>query len=60
MQNMVRIMVGTLLDVGLGKIQASDMTEILEAKDRSKAGTLAPAEGLRLEKVVYGTVAGNE
>lgn len=60
LQNMVRIMVGTLLDVGLGKIQASDMTEILEAKDRSKAGTLAPAEGLRLEKVVYGTVAGNE
>ncbi len=51
--NMVRIIAGTLLDVGIGKIDADDMTSILKSKDRSCAGkTLAP-QGLCLVKVIY-------
>lgn len=51
--NMVRIIAGTLLDVGLGKIEPEDIKNIIESKDRSKAGkTLSPA-GLCLVKVNY-------
>ena len=53
LQNMIRILVGTLVEVGEGKKKASDMTTILEAKDRSKAGFTAPAMGLCLMKVFY-------
>ena len=51
--NMVRIMVGTLVEVGLGKIKPSYIKEILEFKDRTKAGETAPAKGLFLYKVFY-------
>ncbi len=53
LQNQVRIMVGTLLDVGFGKLAAEDIPEILEARDRGRAGHTAEARGLCLMKVDY-------
>lgn len=50
---MVRNMVGSLVDVGLGKITAADFEKILDSKDRSQAGMTAPAQGLTLIKVKY-------
>ncbi len=51
--NMVRIMAGTLLEVGRGKIPPQKVSEILEGKDRGQAGPTAPAHGLYLNRVVY-------
>jgi tRNA pseudouridine38-40 synthase len=51
--NMVRILVGTLLDVGSNKMSPHDMSGILDKKDRSFAGKTAPAQGLYLWKVFY-------
>ncbi len=51
--NMVRIMVGTLLKVAQGKIKEDGILDIIEAKDRSKAGPKAQACGLYLNKVFY-------
>lgn len=51
--NMVRIMVGTLLDVQRGKIERGTIPAILESRDRTKAGITAPAHGLYLHKVYY-------
>lgn len=51
--NMVRILIGTLLDVGQGRIRPEEMTAILESKDRSNAGKTAPAQGLFLWRVRY-------
>ncbi|WP_368489067.1 tRNA pseudouridine(38-40) synthase TruA [Clostridium sp. BJN0013] len=51
--NMVRIIVGTLLEVGLGRFSVEYVKDILESKDRSKAGKPVPARGLCLEKVFY-------
>ena len=51
--NMVRIIAGTLLDVGCGRRQASDVPVILNAKDRRAAGPTAPAKGLRLVKYEF-------
>ncbi|MDM5214829.1 tRNA pseudouridine(38-40) synthase TruA [Peribacillus sp. NJ4] len=51
--NMVRILVGTLLEVGSGKMAPRDMIGILDKKDRSFAGKTAPAQGLYLWKVFY-------
>ncbi|MGE6379785.1 tRNA pseudouridine(38-40) synthase TruA [Peribacillus muralis] len=51
--NMVRILVGTLLDVGSGKIAPGEIIGILDQKDRSFAGKTAPAQGLYLWKVFY-------
>jgi len=53
LRNMVRAIVGTLLEIGKGKLEAEDMKSIIEAKDRSEAGFSVPAEGLFLEKVDY-------
>ena len=53
LQNMVRIMTGTLLEVGFGKREPEEMAEIIEARDRKKAGFTAPAQGLCLMKVDY-------
>ena len=53
LQLMVRIMVGTLLQVGLGDIEPEQMAEIIEGKDRALAGPTAPAKGLCLMKVDY-------
>ena len=54
LQQMVRILTGTLIEVGSGKKRPDEMREILEAKDRQAAGFTAPAQGLFLEKVEYG------
>ena len=51
--NMVRILIGTLIEVGLGKRKPESMKEILEAKDRQAAGPTAPACGLFLTAVLY-------
>ncbi len=51
--NMVRIIVGTLLDISNGKIDPSSLIDIIESKDRNKAGVTAPAHGLYLNKVIY-------
>lgn len=51
--NMVRIIAGTLLDVGINKIKADEMVSILKSKDRSRAGKTLPPQGLCLEKVIY-------
>ena len=53
LRNMVRAIVGTLLDVGFEKTSLSEFQEIIKSKDRSKAGTSAPAKGLFLTKVIY-------
>ncbi|PCH97318.1 MAG: tRNA pseudouridine(38-40) synthase TruA [Bacteroidetes bacterium] len=53
LRGMVRAIVGTLLEVGQGKITVSDFAEIIEAKDRGKAGTSVPAAGLHLIAVEY-------
>lgn len=51
--NMVRIIVGTLVEVAFGRFSPSDIIKIIESKDRSNAGMTAPAEGLYLNKVFY-------
>ena len=53
LRNMVRALVGTFIEVGLGKISPEQFIEIAEAKDRSRAGFSVPAEGLFLAKVEY-------
>ena len=53
LQNMVRILTGILIEVGLGKRDAGSMPEILAALDRQAAGYTAPAEGLCLQQVFY-------
>jgi tRNA pseudouridine38-40 synthase len=52
-QQMVRAIVGTMVDVGLGKRRAGEMSGILRAHDRSAAGQLAPPHGLCLWEVSY-------
>lgn len=51
--HMVRILMGTLLEVGMGKRDPESMTALLEARDREKAGSLVPAKGLTLAEVFY-------
>lgn len=51
--NMVRIIAGTLVDVGLGKIKPEQIPEIINSKDRTKAGKTLPANALYLVKVEY-------
>ncbi|MBF7095958.1 tRNA pseudouridine(38-40) synthase TruA [Alkalibacter mobilis] len=51
--NMVRIMTGTLVDVGLGKIDPDKISKLLKGKDRNLAGKTAPPQGLYLKKVIY-------
>lgn len=51
--NMVRIIAGTLLDVGRGKTAADDVKAIIDAKDRNMASPTAPAKGLTMKQVYY-------
>ena len=53
LRGMVRAIVGTLMDVGTGKISMDDLRYILKSKDRRKAGQNVPAEGLFLTQVRY-------
>ena len=51
--NMIRIIAGTLLDVGQGKIKPEEITDIINSKDRKRAGRTLPANGLCLMEVKY-------
>ena len=53
LQNMVRILVGTLLEVGQHRLKPEDIPHILEGRDRSQAGPTLPAKGLFLQRVEY-------
>jgi len=54
LRNMVRIVVGTLVEVGQGRRPAGQVAEILASRDRTRAGITAPAHGLELVSVGYG------
>lgn len=51
--NMVRIIAGTLLEVGRGKIKSDEVKNIIESKDRSKGGPTLPPQGLMLTEINY-------
>lgn len=53
LRNMVRSIVGTMLDIGFGKMDEEQFTEVIKAKDRCKAGKSAPAKGLFLVDIEY-------
>jgi tRNA pseudouridine38-40 synthase len=53
LKNMVRIMVGTLVDVGTGRFSPDEVSGILQGRDRTAAGQTAPAAGLCLMNVFY-------
>ncbi|MEG1498286.1 MAG: tRNA pseudouridine(38-40) synthase TruA [Bacteroidales bacterium] len=53
LRNMVRSMVGTLLQIGMGKISCEDLIDVLEAKDRGRAGMSVPAKALFLTDIKY-------
>ena len=53
LHSQVRIIVGTLVEVGKGNIKPTEVKEIILSKDRSRAGTTEPANGLYLIKVEY-------
>lgn len=53
LRNMVRAIVGTLINVGINKLSLTDFRKIIESKNRSKAGFSVPAHGLYLVKVKY-------
>lgn len=53
LRNMVRAIVGTLINVGEGKINDKEFSMIIESKNRSKAGFSVPAQGLFLSKITY-------
>ncbi len=53
LRNMVRAIVGTLMEVGRGKLTVDGFQRIIESKDRCSAGDSAPAQGLFLHKIVY-------
>lgn len=53
LRNMVRAIVGTLLEIGLHKIQVEDLHRIIESRDRQQAGTSVPAKALFLTGITY-------
>lgn len=53
LRNMVRAIVGTCVEIGLGKLQVEDMHHIIKSKDRGKAGYSVPGHGLYLSKIEY-------
>ena len=53
LRNMVRAIVGTLLEIGYEKISIVEFLEIIDSKDRKRAGASAPAHGLSLTKIKY-------
>ena len=53
LRNMVRAIVGTMVNIGLGKLTPEDLHEIIASKDRGKAGFSVPAHGLYLVEIVY-------
>ena len=53
LRNMVRAVVGTLLDVGMGKMPPEYVRQVIASKDRGEAGASVPAKGLYLTQVLY-------
>ena len=53
LRNMVRAIVGTLLEISQKKKKAESILDVLASKDRSKAGTSVPAHGLYLTRILY-------
>lgn len=53
LRNMVRAIVGTLLEIGAGKMEVENMHQIIKSKDRAFAGASVPAHGLFLSKIEY-------
>lgn len=53
LRNMVRSIVGTMMEIGKGKMSLNEFRNVIESKDRSKAGTSVPAKGLFLVDVGY-------
>ena len=53
LRNMVRAIVGTMINIGTGKISLADFEKIIDSKDRSQAGFSVPAHGLYLTKIEY-------
>ena len=53
LRNMVRAIVGTMINIGIGKISLADFEKIIDSKDRSQAGFSVPAHGLYLTKIEY-------
>lgn len=53
LRNMVRAIVGTMINIGLNKISLTDFEKIIESKNRSQAGFSAPAHGLYLTQIAY-------
>ena len=53
LRNMVRAIVGTMLNIGYGRNSVDEFREIIESKDRRRAGTSAPAQGLFLTEIEY-------
>ena len=60
MYNMVRIIAGTLVEVGRGAFAPSEVKEMLEQKERGRAGATAPPQGLVLLGIVYDGQADTE
>jgi tRNA pseudouridine38-40 synthase len=60
LRNMVRSLTGTLLDVGQGKLTVQEFKDLVEAKDRNKAGQSAPARGLFLVDIGYDNLPGKD
>ena len=58
--NMVRIIAGTLVEVGRGRLEPSIVDRVLESQNRRLAGPTAPAQGLCLERIVYPTPRDDE
>jgi tRNA pseudouridine38-40 synthase len=54
LRHMVRVMVGTLIEIGRGRLNADEIDEIIASRDRRQAGPTAPAHGLFLVEVAYG------
>ncbi|WP_372920211.1 tRNA pseudouridine(38-40) synthase TruA [Salegentibacter sp.] len=57
LRNMVRAIVGSLIEIGLGKTTVENLHKIIRSEDRSRAGTSVPAKGLYLTKVIYPNIA---
>jgi tRNA pseudouridine38-40 synthase len=53
LRNMVRAIVGTMVEIGTGKLKPEDLRKVIEDKNRNAAGTSAPAHGLYLVDVGY-------
>jgi tRNA pseudouridine38-40 synthase len=53
LKQMVRSIIGTLVEIGRGRMKAVELRKILDSKDRKKAGPTAPAHGLFLKEVKY-------